>query len=90
MSNDKECISKNLFEGDSDPDTEVDQMFGDDQEIELVDGEDMALNQEVEQLFEDLPEPVEEVAQNSQRCDEEVVGPLPAKEADNRWSIWDI
>lgn len=113
MSSDQKRASGNAYEEDLDSDTEVDQMFGNDQEVEEVQVEDtneLITDHEIEQLFRDVLEVVgeviavvqrldqpivdqlahEEVARDEQHGDEEVVGPLPAEEAENRRSTWYI
>lgn len=87
MLSDEKRTSGNAFEGDLDLDPEIEQLFGDNQEVEGT--EEVAEDLEIELLFMEGPKDKDEVARNGQRDDEEVAGTLLAKEAENRLSIWD-
>lgn len=51
-------------------DTEVDQMFGNDQEIEVKDIEELIANHEIDQLFGNSLEVAREITADAQRIDQ--------------------
>lgn len=105
MSSDEECASGKAFEGGSDLDTEVEELFGDKEGLETIPRVEIT-DHEIDQLFGDRvqgeqsrgevaqhenrgSEEAGEVARDDQSGEEVAVGPLPSGEADNRWSTWD-
>lgn len=81
ISSDEERNFGNAFEGDSDHDTEIDQLFSGAQEVE---DDEFATDHAVEEILGEVDWVANDIAQEGESGDEEVTGLLPPGEEDGR------